>query len=92
VQDPQTCQTLGTERRAGQLFELSSLHLSISGVSIVASLSPPSLALWHPRLGHASVSRVQVLMSKGLIGSLSNGSFDCISYQIRKQPALPFVV
>jgi hypothetical protein len=36
------------------------------------------------------VSRVQVLASKGLLGSVSNGYFDCISCQLKKQPALPF--
>jgi len=72
------------------LLELSSLHLPISGVYAAATSSPPSLALWHSRLGHAFVSRVQVLASKGLLGSMSNGSFDCISCQLGKQPTLPF--
>jgi len=79
VRDPRTGQILGTERRVGQLFELSFLHLSILGVSAAAASSPPSLALWHSHLGHASVSRVQVIAFKGLLGSVSNGSFDCIS-------------
>jgi hypothetical protein len=52
--------------------------------------SPPSLALWHSRLGHTFVSQVQVLASKGLLGSVSNESFDCISCQLGKQLALPF--
>jgi len=65
VQDPRTGQTLRTGRRVGRLFELSSFHLSIPSVSTTAASSPPSLALWHSRLGHASVSRVQVLASKG---------------------------
>jgi hypothetical protein len=65
VQDPRTGQTLRTRRRVGRLFELSSFHLSIPGVSTAAASSPPSLALWHSSLGHASVSRVQVLASKG---------------------------
>jgi hypothetical protein len=40
VQDPQMGQTLGTGRRVGRLFELSSLHLSIPGVSAAAASSP----------------------------------------------------
>jgi hypothetical protein len=36
------------------------------------------------------VSRVQVLVSNGLLGSVSNKSFDCISCQLGKQPALPY--
>jgi hypothetical protein len=82
VQDPRTGQTLGTGRRVGRLFELSSLHISIPGVSTAAASSPPFLALWHSRLGHASVSQVQVLASTGLLGSVSNKSFDCISCQL----------
>jgi hypothetical protein len=76
--------------RVGQLFELSSIHISIPSVSATTASSPPSFAFWHSRLSHASVSRVQVLASKGLLGSMSNISFDCISCQLGKQPALPF--
>ena len=90
VQDPRTQQTLGTGRRIGRMFEMSSLHLPKSGVSAVTSSSPPSTALWHSRLGHASVSRVQLLASKGLLGPVSTSSFDCISCQLGKQSALPF--
>lgn len=36
------------------------------------------------------MSRVQVLASKGLLGSVSKSYFDCISCQLGKQPALPF--
>jgi hypothetical protein len=72
------------------MSELSSLHLPTTNVSIAASSSPPSLALWHSCLGHASASRFQLLASKGLLSSMSNSYFDCISCQLRKQPALPF--
>jgi hypothetical protein len=78
VQDPRTGQTLGTGCRVGRLFELSSLHLSIPGVSATAASSPSSLALWHSHLGHASVSRVQVLGSKGLLGLVSNNNQLCL--------------
>jgi transposase InsO family protein len=90
VQDPRTNQTLGTGRRIGRMFELSSLRLPTTSISAAASLSSPSLALWHSRLGHASASRIQLLASKGLLGSVSSNSFDCISCQLGKQPALPF--
>ena len=46
-----------------------------------------SLTLWHARLSHASSSRVQELASKGLLGSVSIENFDCVSYQLGKQPA-----
>ena len=38
--------------------------------------SNPSLALWYARLGHASSSRVQQLVSRGLLGSVSTENFD----------------
>jgi hypothetical protein len=90
VQDPHTSQTLGIKHRIGRIFELSSLHLPTISISVVASSTSPSLALWHSHIGHASTSRVQLLASKDLLGSVSNNSFDCISFQLGKQPALPF--
>uniref|UniRef100_A0A2N9IL03 Reverse transcriptase Ty1/copia-type domain-containing protein n=1 Tax=Fagus sylvatica TaxID=28930 RepID=A0A2N9IL03_FAGSY len=65
--DPRTRQELGTGRKIGRLFEISSLRLPTTGVSAATS-SSPSLSLWHSRLGHASSSRVQQLVSRGLLG------------------------
>ena len=49
-------------------------------VAAVATISlNPSLALWHARLGHASSSRVQQLVSRGLLGLVSTENFDCVS-------------
>uniref|UniRef100_A0A2N9E5K6 Integrase catalytic domain-containing protein n=1 Tax=Fagus sylvatica TaxID=28930 RepID=A0A2N9E5K6_FAGSY len=87
--DPRTGQELGTGRRIGRLFEISSLRLPATGVSAATS-SSPSLSLWHSRLGHASSSRVQQLVSRGLLGPVSKDNFDCVSCQLGKQPALPF--
>jgi transposase InsO family protein len=89
VQDPRTGQELGTSRRIGRLFEISSLRLPATGV-FAATSSSPSLSLWHSRLGHASSSRVQQLVSRGLLGPVSKDNFDCVSCQLGKQPALPF--
>ena len=89
VQDPHTSQTLWTGRRIGHMFKLSSLHLPTTSISVSASSSSPSLALWHSHLSHASTC-VQLLASKGLLDSVSNSPFDCILFQLGKQPALPF--
>jgi hypothetical protein len=43
VQDPRTSQTIGTGRRIGRMFELSSLHLPTTSVSAAVSSSPPPL-------------------------------------------------
>ena len=42
------------------------------------------------RHGHASIFRVKQLVSRGLLGSVSNKSFDCMSCQFGKQSALSF--
>ena len=92
VQDSQMGQIVGITHKVGRLFELIFLHLPSSRLfaSTVLGQSTYSLALWHSRLGHASVSRVKQLVSRGLLGSVSNKSFDCMPCQFGKQTALPF--
>ena len=58
--------------------------------SSVSRQSTSSLALWHSRLGHASISRVKKLVYRGLLGSVSNKTFDCMTCQFGKQTAFPF--
>ena len=88
VQDPQTGQILGTGRRVGRLFELQSLHIPNKHVSAAAITSP--IHQWHLRLGHASSSKIQPLISRGLLGSTKFESFDCLHCKLAKQPALSF--
>ena len=92
VQDSQTGQIIGTTRKVKRLFELICLHLPSSRLSASAVLgqSTSYLALWHSRLGHASISRVKQLVSRGLLGSISNKSFDCMPCQFGIQNALQF--
>ena len=76
------------------MFPVDNLRLPlVAPVSVAAAAaisSVPSLALWHAHLGHASSSRVQQLASRGLLGLVSTKNLDCISYQLGKQPVLPF--
>nr|CAN70361.1 hypothetical protein VITISV_033646 [Vitis vinifera] len=86
---------LGTGPRVGRMFPVSNLHLPpVAPISIATAAaavsSLPSLALWHSRLGHASSSRVQQLVSRGLLGFVSKDIFYCTSCQLGKQPTLPF--
>ena len=83
VQDSQTGQIVGIASKVGRLFELIFLHLPSSrlSASAVSGQSTFSLALWHSRLGHASISSVKQLVSRGLLGSVSNKSFDCMPCQ-----------
>uniref|UniRef100_A0A2N9IGZ9 Integrase catalytic domain-containing protein n=1 Tax=Fagus sylvatica TaxID=28930 RepID=A0A2N9IGZ9_FAGSY len=63
--DPLTGKLLGTGRKTGRLFELCNLqipsHMVSSSVAATTTLSPD---LWHSRLGHASLSRLQLLASQ----------------------------
>ena len=83
VQDPRTGQELGTGPRVGRMFPVDNIRLPlVVPVSVAAAAtvsSNPSLALWHARLGHASFSQVQQLVSRGLLGSVSTENFDCVS-------------
>ena len=92
VHDSQTGQIVGTSRKVGRLFVLIFIHLPSFHLfaSIVSGQSTSSLIIWHSRLGHASISRVKQLVSRGLLGSISNKSFDCMPFQFGKQTALPF--
>ena len=95
VLDLRMGQKLGTDPRVGHIFPVDNFHLphvalvSVVAVAIAVS-SLPSLTLWHSRLGQAPSSCVQLLASKGLLGSMSKDNFDCTSCQLGKQPALPF--
>uniref|UniRef100_A0A2N9FKW8 Integrase catalytic domain-containing protein n=1 Tax=Fagus sylvatica TaxID=28930 RepID=A0A2N9FKW8_FAGSY len=94
VQDPRTNQVLGTGRRVGRMFELTSLHLPTtstpppSHIAHTASVFP--LSLWHLRLGHVSVQKLRTLISSGFLGQVKHDSVDCVSCQLAKQPALSF--
>ena len=92
MQNSQMGQIIGTARKVRRLFELIFLHLQSSrlSASVVSGQSTSSLALWHSRLGHVSISKVKQLISKGLLGSVSNKSFDCMPCQFGKQTVLPF--
>ena len=62
--------------------------VSVAAATTVSSI--PFLAIWHARLGHASISQVQQMDSRGLLGSMSTKNFDCVLCQLGKQPTLPF--
>ena len=83
MQDPRTGQELGTGPRVGRMFPMDNLCLPlVAPVSVATAAtvsSNPSLALWHDRFGHASSSRVQQLVSRVLLGSVSTENFDCVS-------------
>ena len=40
--------------------------------------------LWHSRIGHASLSCLQLLVSQGHLESVSFNKFDCMSCQFGK--------
>jgi hypothetical protein len=78
VQDSRTGQIVGSARKVGQLFELTSLHFPSSSVSAPVIAASASIELWHSRLGHVSLPRIQTLVSRGLLSSVSSSPFDCM--------------
>ena len=90
VQDSQTRQIVGTTRKVGRLFKLTSLHFPSSLVSTPVIAASTSIELWHSRLGHVSFPRIKTLISRGLLGSVSSSPFNCMPCQLGKQSTLPF--
>uniref|UniRef100_A0A2N9JBG9 Reverse transcriptase Ty1/copia-type domain-containing protein n=1 Tax=Fagus sylvatica TaxID=28930 RepID=A0A2N9JBG9_FAGSY len=88
--DGSTMTIVGTARKVGRLFELTSLHFPSSSVSTPIVVASASIKLWHSRLVHVSLPRIKTLVSRGLLGSVSSNLFDCMPCQLGKQPALPF--
>ena len=89
VQDRKTKKVIGTGCKVGRLFRLDSLHVPHPQNLCATSVSS-SLQLWHQRLAHTSLGKIRPLISQGYLGSISDESFDCVSCQTAKQPALSF--
>lgn len=53
-------------------------------------LIPFLLSLWNSCIRRDFLSRIQPLISNGLLGSISFAKFDCISCHLGKQTALHF--
>ena len=51
---------LGTGRKVGHMFEGHDLKITSQVVSTAATTATPSPDLWHARLGHPSLSRLQL--------------------------------
>ena len=88
---------IGIGRRVGELYVLEVLKVSaVAASSIDLSsfhLSPLSseFYLWHSRLGHVSVSRLNFLASSGVLGHLNSCDIsDCSGCKLAKFSALPF--
>ena len=89
VQDRTTKKVIGTGCKVGRLFQLDTLHVPQTQ-NICATSASASLQLWHQRLAHTSLGKLRPLISQGYLGSISDESFDCVSCQTAKQPALSF--
>ena len=60
------------------------------GPSSIAATTTLSPDLWHSHLGHAFLSRLQLLASQGHLRFVSFHKFDCMSCQFGKQTKLSF--
>ncbi|KAJ9566232.1 hypothetical protein OSB04_002198 [Centaurea solstitialis] len=93
IQDPKTKQILGKGRRVGQTLEVVYLRLPLSSsyTNLIASVTKiPSFDLWHARLGHLSLTRIQLLANSGLLGNITSNDVSCLSCKLGKHHALPF--
>ena len=97
VQDIRSQKVIGIGRRLGELYVLEQLHLADVAASSVdlssfrLSHSSSVFYLWHSRLGHVSASRLQFLVSTGVLGSLKTDDIsDCCGCKLGKFSALPF--
>jgi hypothetical protein len=99
VQDRRTGVMIGTRRRrksASHLYILDTLRLPSSTTSPThvlspASVSTPSFAQWHHRLGHLCGSRLSTLIKSGCLGHTSvESSFHCKGCKHGKQIQLPY--
>ena len=81
---------LGTGRKVGRMFEVHDLKIPSQVVSTAATTTTSSPDLWHARLGHPSLSRLQLLASQGHLCSVQFQKFDCTSCHFGKQTKLPF--
>ena len=61
---------LGTGHKVGRVFEVHDLKIPSQVVSAATTTATPSLDLWHARLGHLSISHLQLLASQGHLGSV----------------------
>ncbi|XP_065630875.1 uncharacterized protein LOC136068103 [Quercus suber] len=65
VQDPWMGQVLVTSLKIGCMFEVHDLKIPSQLVSAATTTVTPSPDLWHARLGHPSLSCLQLLASQG---------------------------
>ena len=72
------------------MFEVHDLKIPSQVVLTTAATATLSLDLWHARLGHTSLSRLQLLASQGHLGSIQFPKFNCTSCNFGKQTKLPF--
>ena len=90
VQDPWTSQVLGIGRKVGRMFEVHDLKIPSQVVFAAATTATSSLDLRHARLGHPSLSRLQLLAFQGHLGSIQFQKFNCAFCHFGKQTKLPF--
>ena len=85
VQDPWMGQMLGTGRNIGHMFKVHDLKIPSHVVSAATITVTLSLDLWHARLCHTSLSRLQLLASQVHLCLIQFPNFDCTSCHFGKQ-------
>ena len=81
---------LETGRKVGCMFEVHDLKIPSQVVLATATTTTPSPDLYHARIGHPSLSCLQLLAFQGHLGSVQFQKFNCTSCHFGKQTKLPF--
>ena len=81
---------LGTGLKVGRMFEVHDLKIPSQVFSIAATTTTLSPILCHARLGHTSLSCLQLLTSQGHLGLIQFLKFYYTSCHFGKQTKLPF--
>ena len=63
-------QVLGIVRKVGCMFEVHNLKIPSQVGSAATTTTTLSPNLWHAHLGHLFLSRLQLLVSQGYLGSV----------------------
>ena len=78
-------QVLGIGHKVGCIFEVHDLKIHSQVVFVATTTVTLSLDLWHARLCHTSLSRLQLLASQVHLGLIQFPNFDCTSCHFGKK-------
>ena len=83
---------LETGRKVGCMFEVHDLKIPSQVVLATATTTTPSPDLYHARIGHPSLSCLQLLAFQGHLGSIQFQKFNCTSCHFANKQNCPLII